>query len=351
MTAPRPLYALALREAHADWGATFGQIGDWNLPLFYTSVDLECAALRAAAGAFDRSHSSRFLLSGTDALTVLSSVFGGLVGELEEGRALRAAALRPDGKIADLALIARTGGIAYTVIGEPGQRFQTFARLQAAASADFDARIDDRTESTCLIGLAGPQAAEVARVHLSEGLPGRLQSLHCVAFEFHGFRSLAVRTSATGEDGFELVLAPAVAQHLLETLRGAGVALVGSEALDVARLEAAIPAYEPDLAPGLSPAEADLDLLLGVEGGAAARTLAGLLLDGEPVTPGTPVHLEGVQIGEVRSCLRSPTLNSTIALGIIESRHAFPGVSVRIGAAEGTIVAKPFYRRRTNPHG
>jgi aminomethyltransferase len=340
-----------LRDAHAGWGATFGHVGDWNLPTFYTNRDTECAVLRNSAAAFDGSHRSRFLLSGTDAVTILSTVFGGLVGELEEGRAVRAAALRPDGTIADLALIARTGGIAYTVVGEPGQRFETYARLQAAAPADFDARIDDRSESTCLIGIAGPQAADVAREHLSEGLPARLQSLHCVAFEFHGFRSLAVRTSATGEDGFELVLAPAVAQHLLDTLRAAGVALVGSEALDVARLEAAIPAFDPDLTPGLTPAEADLDLLLGLEGGAAARMLAGLLLDGPPVAPGTLVHLGGAEIGEVRSCLRSPTLNSTIALGIIESRHAFPGVSVRIGAAEGTIVAKPFYRRRTNPHG
>ena len=347
MTTPSPLYHLALRELHAAAGAVFGQALGWSLPLRYGDVPAECEALRSNAAVFDRSHRSRFLVTGSDAADVLQAVFEGHIDELDEGRAMRTASLSPDGDIRDIALIARTGGIAYFVSGETGQRFETFARLQRAIGPDFDARVDDRTETTCLIALSGPNAASTARDHLSDALPARLQTLHCVTFEFHGFRALAVRTSDTGEDGFEFMLAPAVAQHVVETLTTAGIPLIGHQALEIARVEACIPAFDPDLATGLSPAEADLDVLLDIPGGREGRILSALLFDGDAVPPGTPLLQSGEQLGEVRSCLRSPGLNATIGLGIIDARQAFPGTTLEAGASSATVVAKPFYRRRS----
>jgi len=347
MTTPAPTYQLALREVHGALGATFGTHTGWSLPLNYGDVVREYEAIRQGAAAFDRSHRSRFLVTGTDALDVLRAVFEGRLDELDEGRAMRTVALDAAGNIADIALVGRTGGIAYFVSGEPGQRFATLERLRGAVAADFDARVDDRTETTCLIGLAGPGAAEAANNHLSEALAARLKTLHCVTFEFHGFRALAVRTSDTGEDGFEFMLAPAVAQHVIEALREGGLALAGLQALEIARIEACIPAFEPDLAPGLSPAEADLDVLLDIRGGREGRILSGLLLDSDPVPVGTVVSLDGARAGEVRSSVRSPGLNATIALGIIESRLALPGRSFQIGGERASVVAKPFYRRRT----
>ncbi len=347
MSLPRPVYHLALRELHATNGAVFTVAAGWAVPMRYGDPATELAALRQGAALFDLSSRSRFLVTGTDAVEVLKAVFAGRVEDLEEGRAMRTVALGAGGTIDDVALIARTGGIAYLVSGEPGRRAETLARLQGAIQSDFDARADDRTETTCLIGLAGPEAPQVANEHLSEALPARLQGLQCMAFEFHGFRGLAIRTSDTGEDGFEFMLAPAVAQHLIETLHGAGTPLAGHDALEVARVEACIPAFEPDLEPGLSPAEADLDILLDVPGGAEGRTLTALLFDGVGVPAvATPLMAGDERVGELRSCVRSLSLNATIGLGIIESRHALPGRELRAGADRATVVAKPFYRRR-----
>ena len=348
MSRPEPVYHLALRELHAANGAVFNVAAGWTVPMRYGDPAAELVALRRHAAVFDRSSRSRFLVSGTDALEVLKAVFAGHVEDLEEGRAMRTVALGPDGRIDDVALIARTGGIAYLVSGEPAQRTETLARLRSAIRRDFDVRIDDRTETTCLIGLAGPEAGQAANEHLSDALPARLQALNCLAFEFHGFRGLAIRTSDTGEDGFEFMLAPAVAQHLIETLREAGIPLAGQEALEVARVEACIPAFEPDLEGGLSPAEADLDALLDVPGGAQGRILSALLFDGVgvPVT-GTPLTAAGERVGELRSCVRSLSLNATIGLGIVESRHALPGRELWAGPDRAIVVAKPFHRRRT----
>jgi glycine cleavage system aminomethyltransferase T len=260
---------------------------------------------------------------------------------------MRTVALDEHGNISDIVLIARTGGIAYLISGEPTRREDTLTRLNAAVDDGFDVRIDDRTESTCLVGLAGPRATEVAREHLSDALPARLQTLHAVTFEFHGFRTLAVRTSDTGEDGFEFMLAPAVAQHVFETLASAGVRLAGATALATARIEACIPAYEPDLAAGLSPAEADLDVLLDVPPGRSERILSALIIDGsEPLPPGTPLSRESIPRGELRSCAWSPGLNATIGLGIISSRESAPGQAYDAAGRRAVVAAKPLLRRR-----
>ena len=340
------VYHLALRELHAGAGAVFDVAQGWSLPMHYGDPGAEHAALRAQAAILDRSQRSRMLVTGTDALDVLRAVCAGHVAELEEGRAMRTVVLDEAGNIRDLVLIARTGGIAYLVMGEAAQRFETLGRLESAVRADWDAAVGDRTDTTCLIGLAGPAAQDFARQHLSDGLPARLQLLHTTTFAFHGFRTLAMRTSDTGEDGFELMLAPAVAQHVIETLRSAGLPLAGYAAQEMARVEACVPAFVPDLETGLSPAEADLDVLLGIPPGREGQTLAALLFEGAPVPAGTPILHRETRVGEVRSCLRSAGLNATIGLGVIESRHAFPGQQLDAKGVTAHVVLKPFLRRR-----
>lgn len=345
---PKPLYHLALRDWHAAHEAILGERRGWSIPLHYGDWVAEHAALRQGVALIDRSNRSRILVSGTDALDVLKASFAGHIEDLEEGRSMRSVVVGDDGTIRDLALIARTGGISYFVMGEPDRRFQTLERMQAAIQPDWDARVDDRTETTCMLGIAGPGAAQAIQQALEESLPDGLQSLHVALFQFHGFRTLGMRTSDTGEDGFELMLAPAVMQHLLDTLLEMGARPIGFEAQEAARIEACIPGFDPDLSPGVSPAEADLDVLLDVPGGSESRILAGLLVDGDEIPdPGTPVNAGNEAVGTVRSATFSPSLQSVVALALLDARSAIPGESVRIGDTKATIVAKPFLRRRT----
>lgn len=347
MTTLESTFHLALREVHTAAGAILAKRHGWMLPTHYGDWTLEYTALREQAAVADRSHRSRIMVTGTDAAELLGVTFAGHAAEIEEGRAARAVWLDEAGRIGDVVLIARTGGIAYLVAGEPTRRFETVERLTGSRGADWDVRVDDRTESTCLLTVAGPRAAEAVERFLSDALPARLPSMNAAAFEFHGFRALAMRASSTGDDGFEFMLAPAVAQHLVETLVQAGIPLAGDDALELARVEACIPAFEPDLDPGLTPAEADLDVLLGVPGGDHSVILAGAILEGDPVAAGSTVTIDGRAAGQVRSCVRSPGLRATIALVLIDSGKALPGASLDASGIAGTIVAKPFYRRRT----
>lgn len=342
------LYHLALRDWHTGGGAAFGERAGWSLPLHYGDWLAEHAAIRGGLALLDRSHRSRILVSGTDSMEVLKATFAGHIDELEEGRSMRTVALAKDGTITDVVLVARTGGISYFVMGEPDRRFDTAARLRSATGDDWDVRVDDRTESTCMLGIVGPGAAQAVQEALEESLPGKLPSLHVALFQFHGFRTLGMRTSDTGEDGFELMLAPAVMQHLLDTLIQRGGRPAGWQAQEAARVEACVPAFSPDLAPGLSPAEADIDTLLDVPGGSEDRILSALLFETADVpATGSLIERGEKSAGTLRSAVYSPSLGAAIGLGLLESAIAIPGEQLTIGDYTATLVAKPFLRRRT----
>lgn len=349
MSDTQDIYHLAMREVLATAGGRFITRDGWSLPADFGDAAREYTAIRTESAMIERSQYSRFMVTGTDAGVVLSSVFSGYVDELDEGRTMRTVALDETGNVRDIVLIARTGGIAYLVIGEPGQREETLARLNAAKQADFDVEIGDRTLTTCLLGMSGPTAAPTISQHLAEALPGNLRPMQCVAFQFHGFRSLAMRTSQTGEDGFELMLAPAVAQHVIETLRAVDVPLAGMEAQEMTRVEACIPSFAPDLLPGVTPGEADIEGLFGLPStGDAPRLLSALLIEGAKTLPaGTILSSGGAEAGQLRSCVHSPTLDATIGLGIVDAAYTSPGQTLELGETRATVVAKPFLRRRT----
>lgn len=338
---------LALHAVHETLGATFALHGGWRLPETYGDPEDEYARLRSNAVAFDRSDRTRLLVSGTDAGAVLGAVFGAAAGELEEGRAVRAAALDDAGRIADLALVARTGGIAYIVMGEPGRGASTLAMLEAAVGEGYDVVIQDRTATTCLVGIAGPGAADAAARHVNDALPPRLPSMHAAPFEFHGYRALAVRTSALGEDGFEFMVAPPVAEHLLGLLEAGGIGPAGAAAQEIARIEAGVPAFTPDLETGLTPTEAGLGEALGLPPEEPPRLLSALLFEGFATPPvGAPALAEGQVVGELRSCARSFALDAAVGLAILNLDRSQPGTAISVGGERALVAQKPLYRRR-----
>ncbi len=338
---------LALHRVHEAFGATFALHAGWRLPERYGEREDEYGRLRSDAVAFDRSDGTRLLVSGTDAGVTLGAVFGERAAELEEGRAARVAALDGDGRIADLALVARTGGVAYIVMGEPGRGAMARSLLEGAVGEGYDVAIEDRTASTCLVGIAGPGAATAAARHVNEALPPRLPPMHAAPFEFHGYRALAIRTSGVGEDGFALMTAPPVAEHLLGLLEASGVALAGMAALEIARIEAGIPAFTPDLETGLTPAEAGLSEALGLPAGEPARVLSALLFEGTTAPPaGAPALADGQVAGEMRSGARSFALDAAVGLAILNRDRSHPGTVISVDGERALVAQKPLYRRR-----
>jgi folate-binding protein YgfZ len=133
----------------------------------------------------------------------------------------------------------------------------------------------------------------------------------------------------------------------------AGVALVDRSALEALRIECGVPAMGAELSDATIPAEAgqwlidasvsftkgcytgqELVARIDSRGGKVPRPIRGLLVEGDPVPPGTPVRLAGADVGTVTSSARSVVLGA-VALAPL-ARSVAPGTVVELHPPDGT---------------
>ncbi|MEU5976060.1 glycine cleavage system aminomethyltransferase GcvT [Streptomyces sp. NPDC047315] len=368
-TAPR---RTALDALHRSLGATMTDFAGWDMPLRYGSERDEHNAVRTAAGLFDLSHMGEITVTGPQAAALLDHALVGNISTVGAGRARYTMICREDGGILDDLIVYRTGGAEYMVVANAGNA-QIVLDALVERSAGFDAEVRDDRDAYALIAVQGPASpgimksvtdADLDSLKYYAGLPGTVA----------GVPALIARTGYTGEDGFELFVAPEHAEELWRALTEAGapVGLVpaGLSCRDTLRLEAGMPLYGHELTTALTPFDAGLGRVVKFEkegdfvGRAALteaaaraesappRKLVGLVAEGRRVPrAGYPVVADGAVIGEVTSGAPSPTLGKPIAMAYVDAAHAEPGtagvaVDIRGAHEPYEVVALPFYRRQ-----
>jgi aminomethyltransferase len=159
-------------------------------------------------------------------------------------------------------------------------------------------------------------------------------------------------------------IAPAVWQVLVDAGQPLGLVPTGLGARDTLRLEAGMPLYGHELAEDINPFEAGLgsachlvgydfpgrDALLRIQSQPLTRTRVGLELTGRRVArEGSPLLVEGRQVGRVTSGTFAPTLQKVIAMAYVRPEYAKPGtelsVDIRGRQEPARVVKLPFYRR------
>ncbi|MDD5603436.1 MAG: glycine cleavage T C-terminal barrel domain-containing protein, partial [Eubacteriales bacterium] len=181
--------------------------------------------------------------------------------------------------------------------------------------------------------------------------------------------ALISRTGYTGEDGFEIYLAPENApelwRRLLEAGRGKGLIPAGLGARDTLRFEAALPLYGCEISESITPLEAGLGMfvkfnkedfigrgaLIRQKEDGLSRRLAGVEMTDKGVPRGHyEVKADGRKIGHVTTGNFSPSLNSFLGIVLIESRYAEEGnnvdVVIRGRDLKAKVVKLPFYSKR-----
>ena len=150
--------------------------------------------------------------------------------------------------------------------------------------------------------------------------------------------ALVSRTGYTGEDGFEIYLAPANAVHvwqkILEAGEPLGVVPIGLGARDTLRFEAGLPLYGHEISADISPLEAGFknfvklgkvdflgkDALVRQKEAGVPRKLVGFtMLDKGVPRSGYDVHADGVKIGFVTTGSYAPSLKQNAGLALVES--------------------------------
>ncbi|MGC5344403.1 glycine cleavage system aminomethyltransferase GcvT [Streptomyces sp. AM 4-1-1] len=362
----------ALDALHRSLGATMTDFAGWDMPLRYASERDEHNAVRTRAGLFDLSHMGEITVTGPQALAALDFALVGNIGTVGVGRARYTMICAEDGGILDDLIVYRLGGSEYLVVANAGNA-QTVLDALTARAEGFDAEVRDDRDAYALLAVQGPESpailaavtdADLDGLKYYAGLPGTVA----------GVPALIARTGYTGEDGFELFVAPEHAEGVWRALTEAGAprGLIpcGLSCRDTLRLEAGMPLYGHELTTVLTPFDAGLGRVVkfekegdfvGREALEAAarraeatppRKLVGLIAEGRRVPrAGFAVVAGGQAVGEVTSGAPSPTLGRPIAMAYVDAAHAAPGapgvgVDVRGTHEPYEVVALPFYKRR-----
>ncbi|MEE4540762.1 glycine cleavage system aminomethyltransferase GcvT [Streptomyces sp. V4-01] len=362
----------ALDALHRALGATMTDFAGWDMPLRYTSEREEHQAVRTRAGLFDLSHMGEITVTGPQAGELLDHALVGHLSALAPGRARYTMICAADGGILDDLIVYRLADREYMIVANASNA-QTVLDAVTERAAGFDAAVRDDRDAYALLAVQGPQSPGILKSLTDADLDG-LKYYAGLPATVAGADALIARTGYTGEDGFELFVAPGDAERLWQelTAAGAGAGLVpcGLSCRDTLRLEAGMPLYGHELTTALTPFDAGLGRVVKFDKpgdfvgrdalDAAARKadatpprrLVGLVAHGRrvpragyPVTDGS-----GAVIGEVTSGAPSPTLGVPIAMAYVDAPHAAPGsagvaVDIRGAQEPHDVVALPFYKR------
>ena len=348
-----------LESVHLALGARLVPFAGWNMPVQYTSILEEHAAVRNTVGIFDISHMGQLFVSGPGAAVWLNGLLTNNIERLEPGQGQYTLMLNENGGVIDDLIAYRTADEEFFLVVNASKIEEDFFWM-AGRQAETCAL---RNESELWAGLAvqGPAAAACfATVLPGEALPIR-----------NGIRqlpggALVCRTGYTGEDGFEFFCPADQGADWWKKFTAAGASPCGLGARDTLRLEMGYPLNGNDLTPDRTPIEAGLgffcdlekqhftgrEVLLRQKSEGPAVKLAALRCTGKSAPPRAhyPVlDADGQNIGELTSGVLSPSLMEGIGMAYLPATCAKPGtalfIDVRGRRFPVEVVRKPFYRK------
>ena len=347
-----------LEASHQALGARLVPFAGWYMPVQYTSILDEHAAVRTKAGIFDISHMGQIIVSGATAAEWLNRLLTNNVLNLAPGHGQYTLMLNEKGGVIDDLIVYRTGDSEFLLVVNASmieEDYEWMIRHQ-------DPNASLRNESGLWAGMAiqGPRAAEVfAAACPGESLPPRNQIFPTSTGE------QVCRTGYTGEDGFEFFCPAADASIWWDKFLAAGASPCGLGARDTLRLEMGYPLNGNDLSPDRTPLEAGLGFFVDLKKGPfiGSETLAaqkenGLeqkltairyLEKGAPPRAHYPVlNAGGAVIGELASGVLSPSLMTGIGMAYLPIEHTKLGTKLNIDVRgrhfPAEVVKKPFYK-------
>jgi aminomethyltransferase len=365
MASASPLKATALNAAHRACGARMVDFGGWDMPVQYAGIIQEHQAVRTAVGLFDVSHMGEIEIRGPEALLLVESVTTNAVSHLKTGQAHYSGLLYEHGGFVDDILVHKVADNHYFLCVNASNQEKDFEHIRAANR--FNAAVEFSSGRYAQLAIQGPRG----RATLQKLTPVDLGAIRYYWFadgEVSGTPARIAHTGYTGEDGFEIYIAPGEAPRIwneaLEAGREFGIQPCGLGARNTLRLEAKMALYGHELDATISPLEADLAWIVKFDKGdfigreallkqkerGLSRKLIGFEMRGRGIArEGYEVRVEGRPAGWVTSGSPSPTLGKNIGLCYLPLELATIGrsieVLVRNQPVEAVTVDTPFYKR------
>ena len=359
-----------LHQWHVEQNGRMVEFAGWSMPVQYSSIIDEHHQTRQAIGMFDVSHMGRLYFSGENIDVFLDRLTTRRVAGVECGKIRYSLMTNQSGGILDDVLVYHLpdiDGKPFHMMVVNASNRQKIVDWISSQIGDSKIELHDRTTSTAMIAIQGPQANQ-AVAKLSKTDPDSLAYYTGTTTTVCDVEAILTRTGYTGEDGCEIICEAQHAKEIWEQIftaaKAVGGGASGLASRDTLRLEAGMPLYGHELSESINPAQTDLKFaiqfkdrdvigrssILAANKDNVLNVRVGLKLEGRRAAREDCAVLLGDQtIGTVTSGTYSPTLESSISMAYVDPQHAQAGtdviVDIRGKSHPATIVELPFYTR------
>jgi aminomethyltransferase len=356
----------------------------------FTAVEQEYFAIRNATTLYDLTPMVKYRITGADALPYLNRLVTRDIGKLKPDRVAYCVWCNDAGHVLDDGTVFRLGDDEYRLCTAERQ-----LDWLLDSAVGFDVEVREITAEIAALAVQGPTSYAVLRTAGLDGIE-RLKPFDVGAFSLGGRRLTVSRTGFTGDLGYELWMEPAAAEEVWDALmaagRSRGIRAIGSQALNIARIEAGFLSPHVDFVSAeqtirtgrdRSPIELGLAWLLDFDKGhfngrrallaerarGPRRQLVALDIAGNKPAHNALLYTEADgkrEIGSVTSAAWSPTCKRNIALAMVDAPYFNRGTALwaeiylnrelvwERRMSRAVVVERPFFapeRRRATPPG
>jgi aminomethyltransferase len=354
----------------------------------FTTVEQEYFAIRNAGTLYDLTPMVKYRVVGPDAVAYLNRLVTRDVGKLKPDRVMYCVWCNDAGHMIDDGTIFRLGQSEFRLCTAERQ-----IDWLLDSAIGFDVEVTEVTEQIAALALQGPTSCAVLK---NAGLHGieKVKPFEIGHFDLNGVKVMVSRTGFTGDLGYEVWMSPEAAEAVWDALmsagRSRGIRAIGSQALNIARIEACFLSPNVDFVSAehtvrtgrdRSPLELGLKWLVDFKKGhftgrrallkeqalGPRRQLVGLDIEGNKPAHNALLYTDrdgDREIGSVSSAIWSPTCKRNIALAMVDAPYFQMGSTVwadiylnrelvwerRMSRAR--VVERPFFapdRRRATP--
>lgn len=345
---------------HIALGAKMAEFAGYNMPISYSGINDEHAAVRTNAGVFDVSHMGEFILKGDQALDLIQRVTSNDASKLKNGQAQYSCLPNREGGIVDdLLVYCVEENKVYMLVVNASNIEKDWNWISSFNTNNVE--MHNISDKTCLLAIQGPQATQILQP-LTDMDILNMKYYTFAKGVFAGVENVLVSaTGYTGAGGVEIYFEDSNdnANKIWDAIFAAGAAKgikpIGLGARDTLRLEMGYCLYGNDIDDTTSPLEAGLgwitkftkeftskEIFAAQKANGVSKKLVGF----EMIEKGIPRHhyeikdAAGNKIGHVTSGTQSPSLQKAIGMGYVDQAHAAIDSEIYIAIRDKAIKAK-----------
>jgi sarcosine oxidase subunit alpha len=249
----QPLRRTPLHHWHAENGAHWEPVGQWQRPYTYLrdgettqqAVEREIIQTRKALGLLDASTLGKLIVKGPDAGRFMDMMYTNMMSTLKPGKCRYGLMCSENGFLMDDGVVARWDEDTFLCHTTTGGADRIHAHMEEWLQTewwDWNVWVANATEQYAQIAVVGPKAREVLEKLGAKGISNK--DFPFMTFQDHilaGIKARVYRISFSGELSYEVAVPAGQGLALWEALLEAGadhnVMPYGTEALHVMRAE------------------------------------------------------------------------------------------------------------------